>query len=436
MNRELIAGAALRTMLDNTEDMVFVKDADLIYIAASNPFVKMVGKNTVEEIVGRTDLEIFEDENLARRYIADDRKLLGSGENLVDYIEPITEKDGQARYGSTSKYILTDTQGCQIGILGVTKDITREYKARQRYQQVLKYLFEVPEDTYEVTYIDVDSWRIITQRKRTIGKGSLQTCYTVEELCEAAIDSIVDRESDGAEFYRQFTPQYLHEIYEEGKSSIAFEYQRRMTDDTIRWVRNEVRFLVDVDSGHLCVMLSAKDIETIKQEEQELVVAARMDRMTMLLNRETSMEYIRHTLLEDAEKSHALFMLDVDNFKQVNDTWGHQAGDEFLMRLAKAVKECFNESDIIGRIGGDEFFVLMKNCGEKAVIEKKAQRLLETIRKICVGYEELELSGSVGISRYPQNGKTLEELYAKADVALYEAKRGGKNQFVICEADL
>lgn len=433
MKEDLIINAAFHTILNNTKDMVFVKDVDLTYVAASEPFVKMVGKNTVEEIIGRTDLEIFEEEHLAKRYIADDRKLLNSGENLIGYIEPITEVEGQARYGSTSKYILTDENGCKIGVLGITKDITREYKARQRYQQVLKYLFELPEDTYAVSYIDVDSWRIITQRKRTIEEGTIQTCYTVEELCQAAVDSIVDRDCEAAGFYRQFTQQHLREIYAGGESGIVFEYQRRMTDDTIRWVRNEVRFLIDVDSEHLCVMLSARDIEEEKQEAHELVVAARMDKMTMLLNRETTMDYICQTLKEEAEQSHVLFMLDMDNFKQVNDTLGHQAGDTFLTVLAKAVRGCFEEEDIVGRIGGDEFFILMKNCGKIAVIQEKAKQLLEVIREVCANYKELELSGSVGISLYPRDGKTLEELYTRADGALYEAKRGGKNQFVICE---
>ena len=101
-----LMGVAFTSMLENTKDMMFVKDANLVYVAASVPFVKMVGKEYISEIIGRTDMEIFEDKGLAERYVADDKKLIASGKNLVDYIEPITDENGQARYGSTSKYIL------------------------------------------------------------------------------------------------------------------------------------------------------------------------------------------------------------------------------------------------------------------------------------------------------------------------------------------
>ena len=154
--------AAFQTMLNYTSDMMFIKDINLVYVAVSRAFVKMVGKECASEIIGKTDLEIFADENLAKRYVSDDRKLLEKGDNLIDYMEPITDEGGHARYGSTSKYILYNEDGHYSGILGVTRDITRDYIARRHYQQELNYLFELPADTYAVSYIDVDSWRIIS----------------------------------------------------------------------------------------------------------------------------------------------------------------------------------------------------------------------------------------------------------------------------------
>lgn len=425
----LITGA-FQALLDNTKDMMFVKDANLIYVAASMPFVKMVGKKTVDEIVGKTDTEIFEDESLAIRYITDDHKLIESGENLVDYIEPITEEDGLPRYGSTSKYILSDSDGKVMGILGITKDITRDYIARQHYQQELKYLFDLPADTYAVSYIDVDSWRVISQRRQSINQGTMQSCFTVEELCEAALESIIDKDSDVAAFYRNFTPAVLKDIYNSGRNRVSFRYQRRMSDGSVRWVYNRVRLLTDIDSGHLCAMLSAKDIDAEKREQEQLVVAAQMDKMTMLLNRETTMESIRRILSEEASWNHVLFMIDVDNFKMLNDTLGHQKGDEFLIALAAELRNCFRSSDIVGRVGGDEFFTLMRGVRGMEEILCKANELLNAIQKVCTAYPTIPLSGSIGISLYPENGKSLGELYAQADSALYQAKRKGKNQYV------
>lgn len=422
--------AAFQKIVDTTEDIVFVKDIHLAYVAVSEPFVKMVEKKNAGEIIGRIDTEIFADESLAKRYMADDRKLLSGGRDLVDYIEPLADFDGQARYGCTSKYILFDADGCTIGILGVIQDITRDYMARQHYQQELKYLFELPKDTYAVSYIDIEDWRIISQRRQTIEGRTLQACYTVESLCEAALESIAEEESDAAVFYRNFTSVYLKEIYESGRTSFSFKYRRQVSDDAVRWVYNEVRFLTDADSGHLCVMLSAKDIDAEKKEQLELRRAARMDKMTMLFNRETTMTYIKQILEEEADGKHVLFMFDVDNFKHLNDTKGHQCGDEFLIALASEIKKTFTEDDVVGRIGGDEFFAFMKNVSCISQAEQRAQELLETIQTLCAKYHDPYLSGSIGISVYPENGKNIDELYGQADSALYQAKRKGKNQYI------
>lgn len=424
---------SFRVLMENSKDMMFIKDADLIYRAASVPFVKMVGKETVEQVVGKKDADIFDDKSLARRYVADDKKLIKGGQNLVDYIEPIPEENGQARYGSTSKYLLHDENNKVIGILGVTRDITRDYIARQHYQQELRYLFGLPKDTYAVCFVDIDEWRVISQRRQVIENGNMQECQTVEELVKFAKESIVDGNCGAAVFYNNFNPDFLREIYDTGRNNMSFRYQRRVGENMVRWVHNDIRFIIDVDSQHLCAMLSAKDIDEEKREEQKLVTAAKMDKMTMLYNRQTTMESINRILRDEPDNNHVLFMIDVDNFKTLNDTRGHQAGDEFLIDLASEIKHSFRETDIVGRIGGDEFFALMRNVPGDSITLRKAQELLDTIQEVCEDYTDLNLSSSIGISMYPQDGTTLEELYAQADGALYEAKRKGKNRYVFAK---
>ncbi len=422
--------AAFAAITSNTKDLLFLKDKDLVYRAASDAFARMAGKKAADEIIGRTDFEIFEDQNLAKRYVADDHKLIEECTDLKDYVEPITDDHGNARYGATSKFVLKDDNGDIIGILGITKDITREYIARQRYQQEFKYLFELPQDTYAVCYIDIDSWRIISQRRQNIDNGTIQECQTVEEMCRYAVESIVDSTSNASEFYRSFTAENLHSIYSKGRRTLTFKYERRITEDSTRWVRNEVNFLTDIDSGHLCVMLSAKDIDAVKLQEKRLAQAAKLDSMTMLLNHETTMEYIAQILSEDGDTQHALFMLDIDNFKALNDTLGHQAGDEFLIKLARELKNNFRESDVIGRIGGDEFFALMRNVTEREQIESRAKDILDIIRSVAAEFPSVGLGGSIGISLYPKNGRSLDDLYSCADAALYKAKRNGKNKYL------
>lgn len=426
----ILINSAFKAMLENTRDMVFVKDANLVYVAASMPFVRMVGKQFVEEIVGHTDSEIFEEKALAKRYVEDDKKLMKGGKDLIDYLEPITEEGGKARYGSTSKYLLLGENKEIIGILGITKDVTREYITRQHYQKELKYLFELPKDTYAVSYIDVTDWRIISQRRQMIGESTLESCVSIESLIEAAINAIVDRESDVLKFYRNFKASVLKSVYSNGISDLSFKYQRKMSDGSIRWVHNNIKLMLDIDSDHLCAMLTAKDINAEKQHEKNLMESAHMDRMTKVLNRETTMENISRVLQEEADSCHVLFMIDVDNFKLLNDTLGHQKGDEFLIDFASQIQNCFRKNDIVGRIGGDEFFALMRNVEGIPEARKKAKELMADIQKVCAEYTIAQLSGSIGVSVYPEDGITLNELYAKADSALYDAKRKGKNQII------
>lgn len=362
---------AFMHLLKESSDMVFVKDTSLTYRAASLSFAKMAGKNSIEEVVGRTDYELFEDEELAKRYEIDDRQLLSEGTDLLDYMEPLNDDNGLARYGSTSKHILRDETGTVLGILGITKDITMEYLARQRYQQEFRYLFELPADTYSVSYLDIDGWRIINQKRQKLEGATLQPCHTVDELSRYAVASIVDETCEAAAFFREFTQEKLWSIYSSGRTHLTLEYERRLSDGSARWIRNDVHFLMEADSGHLCIMLSAKDVHDIHMEEQRMLEAATLDQMTGVLNRETAMAQIGQILQKEPHSLHALFMLDVDNFKGLNDTLGHQAGDEFLINLAKELKASVADKGVVGRIGGDEFFLFLRNVYEPEAVEKR-----------------------------------------------------------------
>lgn len=425
-----ILNAAFQTILGNTRDMMFVKDINLVYIAASPTFIQMAGKNSASEIIGRTDFDIFADRDLARRYVADDRTLLKSGRDLVNYIEPIVDKNGEARYSSTSKYILTDrSNGGIIGILGIGRDVTQEYVIRQRHQQELGYLFNLPEKAYGAVYFDIDAWRIIEQRRHVTNGIAMPQCESIDQLRDMAMNGIAG-DKNALSFYRNFTRTNMQKIYSSGRLSTSVKYCRRMSHAVSRWVKDELHFLVDPTNGHRCAMFFTCDIEDEKERELHLIRAADIDELTGLNNRASTMRHIREFLVGEGRNGiHALFIIDVDNFKLINDTFGHQAGDAFLTTLAARIKSCFREIDIVGRIGGDEFFAFMKNTPNLAGVESKAKLLLQRLIEIHSLDVSLNVSGSIGISIYGENGVTLDELYAAADEALYEAKRRGKNTF-------
>lgn len=427
--------SALQKILDASSDLMFVKDMNLTYVAGTQSFAEMVGKASMSEVLGRTDYEIFEDKEFSKRYTADDRKLLDGGKDLLDYVEPLTDKDGEARYSSTSKYILTDGTGAQIGLLGISKDITREIKAGQQYKQVIDYLFTLPEDTHAAILIDVTDWRIVAQRRQEADKAHFPLFDTMDAFVSTALQGISDTESDAYALYRQISQKYLRDIFSQGKNEFEVEYQRRITEDMIRWAREEWKLMSDPKNGHLTAMVLVRDINSKKQAEEVLAQAATTDALTGLLNRTAAQTEILSYLEGDgADGSHAVFMIDMDDFKQVNDTYGHQAGDLLLIELARGIKSCFRETDIVCRLGGDEFFVFAKNMPDQDAIRKRTERLLEVAHTVYSGQTMATGSISIGVSTYPADGKTLDELYGKADEALYRAKGMGKAQAAFSSA--
>ncbi len=122
-------------------------------------------------------------------------------------------------------------------------------------------------------------------------------------------------------------------------------------------------------------------------------------------------------------------MIDVDNFKNVNDTYGHNIGDKFLKELASILKSNVRHEDIVGRMGGDEFIMFMKNTPNKEITSKRALEIIEKVSTLTFIPSKDKPTISIGISHYPEDGSTIEELYVNADVALYKAKSNGKNCF-------
>lgn len=429
-NYEMI-NAGFYAILDNTDAMIFMKDLRGVYMACSLPFAQMAGKTSIEDILGRTDFDIFDNQDLAAGYVSDDHKLLAAGQNLVDYVEPITDDHGHYRYSKTSKYILKNQEdGGAIGILGISRDITRDYLARQRHQQEIKYLFELPADTYAALFMDINDWRIIRHHSREVNGQSISVCATMEEFRLNALAQITEENEEARQFFTSLSRKTMQEMYESGKRRYSLEYSRKMPNQNVQWVHVDIHLVVDPENGHQCAIWLLQDIDRIRQENMEVLYAAEHDALTGLLNRAAADKYITEALDKYSDSLHALFIIDVDNFKLLNDTLGHQEGDRFLIALAQMLQSSFRESDIVSRLGGDEFLILMKNVANELSVVEKADTILALCQIICNMHEALGLSISVGISLYPKDGTTLHDLYKKADYALYEAKQE-KNTFVL-----
>ena len=175
--------------------------------------------------------------------------------------------------------------------------------------------------------------------------------------------------------------------------------------------------------------LNARDRRRLMQKAEE-------DPLTGLLNKESTARSITDWLNEERCKGfQVLLMVDLDHFKEINDTYGHATGDLVLKKAAQVLRGVFRETDIVGRVGGDEFMVFLKNVGNPEVVQRLMSTLNSRIRSVTVDdLPEETLSCSIGAAFYPRHGKDFTLLYENADRALYEAKRAGRNGHAVFES--
>ena len=160
-----------------------------------------------------------------------------------------------------------------------------------------------------------------------------------------------------------------------------------------------------------------------------------LDSLTGLTNKMHTQHLISRYLHDNPDCKCALFVIDIDNFKSVNDNNGHLFGDAVLTSISSAIKSTFRNSDIVGRIGGDEFMVLMKDYRSLSDVIDKANDLKHVIRNTYVGEGTSIISVSVGISLFSEHGKDFDTLYEKADNAMYFNKNNGKDGYTIYSPD-
>lgn len=166
------------------------------------------------------------------------------------------------------------------------------------------------------------------------------------------------------------------------------------------------------------------------KHQKNLLEYAQKDALTGIKNKETLKREITNYLEKDKEQHlGALLMIDVDNFKMVNDYNGHVIGDEVLKAFGKILKESFSIDDIVGRAGGDEFIVFVKEIENETEVVTMAQEICQKIRNIYIEGFNGNISCSIGIAFYPQHGITFQELYMLADQALYQTKAKGRNGY-------
>ena len=237
------------------------------------------------------------------------------------------------------------------------------------------------------------------------------------------------------EEYRQgyldtFSPENVLRVYEHGTENLRYDFMITTDGKTYYWMRITAHLFFWGDDSSLRMLVYRENIDAQMQRELYWYDQMQKDSLTGLLNKAATQNRIRNLLNKEPHGSFAFFILDIDNFKGANDQLGHAAGDTVLVEFSKTLKAQFRDSDIVGRIGGDEFVVFVPIPDDKSAIRKTEQLVNVLHRQVCVDGGVWMISTSIGVALTPQDGTEFETLYKHADEALYRAKKQGKNRFV------
>lgn len=241
---------------------------------------------------------------------------------------------------------------------------------------------------------------------------------------------------DEVQGVRRFLHQeWLLQQYEGENSSHSHEF-RRNTMGNLHWTRMDIHLLTEPYSDNVRAFLIFEDVEEERKLKEMGETRGHSDELTGLMGRTAFTDSFTRLLETSGEKDvHVLYMVDLDGFKYVNDTYGHAFGDKVLREVADALRALFRSDDMICRYGGDEFVLCMKHVqDDQNFIMQRGRKICEVLSRQFS--DEVVMGASVGASIYPRHSKDFDTLFRRADQALYRAKNTGRNHCVIYDETL
>ncbi len=222
----------------------------------------------------------------------------------------------------------------------------------------------------------------------------------------------------------------LTEAFSNEKNIVSADIEFTLSTGEKKVFRTATTYIFGKNNSHNCVIGKLTDISEEFSEKEELLTMSMTDGLTGLYNASAARELIEKKLCDVDNKKNALVLMDIDNFKNINDYCGHLAGDYVLKFIAMILKDTFRKTDIIGRLGGDELCVYLSDIPSKDFVYDKCKNLNDLLSNIDM---EMPVSLSIGISMTSKDD-TYEELFKRADEAMYESKRSGKGKTVIWDS--
>ncbi|MCB1954947.1 MAG: EAL domain-containing protein [Rhodocyclaceae bacterium] len=408
--------AMVRTLLDATPDVIFFKSTEGRYIACNSACADVLGQSR-EAIIGRSDAELFPAPvaaEIARR----DAEAMHT-EASIRFRERIARPGGGETLFETIKAPVRNAAGHPIGLVGVARDITADEDRMQRLQLAA----EVIENTAEGIIVTDPDGRI----ERVNPAFSRITGYEPEEVIGQR-PSILSSGRHDASFYQAM----WHALQAQGVWQGEIWNRRRNGETYPEWLN--ISSVTDTEGRLTHYVGIFTDISLIKAHEAQLQHMAHHDALTNLPNRSLLEDRINVAVRRAQREHHQLgvVFIDLDNFKDVNDAYGHPVGDAVLKGVANRIGEALRDGDTVARLGGDEFVVLIEPLESMEMAEMLAHRIIAALAApLPVGEAEFYVGASIGISIYPRDGVTSGSLIRNADTAMYRAKSQGRNAIAI-----
>lgn len=318
-----------------------------------------------------------------------------------------------------------DDQHQPIKSIGIGEDITEIINLRAKYQIEREYRDVIGKDALCYMEVNLTENKIVSRKIAANNFINFYTGSNYERSIEVLSENVIKNKQ--GKLLRELKREHLLEAYHEGRWNQDFEYQfYNKEDEDYHFVKISV-FLINVN-GDIYACSYINDINDAKVENLDLQKKAELDPLTGLYNRKAIETKINYIIKEFPKNRHALMVLDIDNFKAINDNLGHLYGDALLCEIARKIKSRFRNDDLIARLGGDEYLILMKNISNNDLAIEKAKDLCKLIEgEYGTGALKIKVTISVGIALYPETGESFDDLYHHGDQALYKIKNSSKN---------
>jgi len=406
--------AQLRGVIDSIPDLIYFKTPDGIYLGCNQAFERYSGLPE-RSIVGKSVTFIF-DSNTALTVHALDQEMLAEGRAKVSE-EWVNYPDGRRICLEMLRTPYFNSEGRVIGLIGIGRDITE----RKRLEEERRLASLVYQHTAEGMLVTDADYHIIAMNPAC----ARITGYELEEVFGRS-PSIFNSGRQDRTFYETMWAAINKAGYWSGEM-----WDRRKNGEIYAKSITINRLLGDDGSLHNYVVLFS-DITEKKQSEELIWRQANFDMLTGLPNRRMFRDRLEQEIKKErrAGLSLALLFIDLDHFKEINDTLGHLLGDELLIEVGRRIGECTRDSDTVARLGGDEFTVILTQLIDSKHVEGIAQEIINRMAEpFVLGEDVVYVSASIGITLYPADATEVEQLLQNADQAMYAAKNMGRNRY-------